>query len=491
MVATVSALFERLNAREIRYCHWKSNWILEETLAAETDIDLLVQRQDALRFHMILGELGFRPAREVDVPPFPSVEHYLALDEGGDAIVHVHAYHQVISGDSLTKNYHLPLEEMLLGSVRRAGEVSVPSKGAELVVFVLRMCLKHATLAELALLMRGWENVRHEISWLATGEARNEAAALLPVWLPGLSPELFNRALDALVAPAPWWRRVVLGRRVRAQLRRFARRGRVRAWLAGIRAFVSRGTYRIRGSRKGLMPAGGGAVIAFVGSEATGKSTMLMEMERWLGRYFTVQHIHAGKPPSTPLTMLPNLLLPALRFVLPEHRSTRVTARQSSTAEPKAIEKPFPLLFGVRSVFLARERAALLNRAFASAANGRIVLCDRYPSVDSGAPDGAQLKHAVFASSGGRVRRRLAGIEARLYRAIPPPDLAIYLTARLETTLERNRKRDKTEPEEYVRLRHLRSSNLQFERVPVCGIDTDRPLDESTREIRRIIWDAL
>ena len=179
MLPKISVLFARLDAANIRYCHWKSNWVLAETLAAETDIDLLVKREDAQPFRAVIEDLGFRPAIEVGVPPFPSVEHYLALDEAEGAIVHVHAYYRVISGESLTKNYRLPLEEMLLTNVSRASAVNVPRRGAELVIFVLRMSLKHATLAELTLLLRGWNDVRREASWLATDEARGEARDLL------------------------------------------------------------------------------------------------------------------------------------------------------------------------------------------------------------------------------------------------------------------------------------------------------------------------
>jgi len=70
--------------------------------------------------------------------------------------------------------------------------------------------------------------------------------------------------------------------------------------------------------------------------------------------------VHAGKPPSTLLTFVPHTLLPVIRRVLPQHRSTRVQAEQVRTLERKA-----PLLFAVRSVMLAYERKALLPRAFA------------------------------------------------------------------------------------------------------------------------------
>ena len=490
MLATVSRLFGRLDTDGIGYCHWKSNWILEETMSGATDLDLLVERRQASSFRKLLQDLGFRPAIELGFAPYPSVEHYHALDETSGRLVHVHAYYRVISGDSLTKSYRFPLEAMLLGNVNRVGLVNVPSKGSELIVFVLRMHLKHTTVAELALLLRDWEKVGREASWLATDDARGEAATLLHVWLPGFDAKLFDAALDALLIPAPLWRRILLARRVRAELRPYARYGRARASIVGLRKFVDKGSTRLRGSRKGLAPAGGGAVIAFVGAEASGKSTMLYAVDRWLGSHFTVQRIHAGKPPSTPLTVLPNLLLPVLRALVPDQRSTLVTARVGGGTDGAMEKQRFPLLFGVRSVLLAHDRRALLTRAFGSSANGAIVLCDRYPSVESGALDGAQLGPGNRAARG-LVRRWLTDLEARWYRDIPSPDLVIQLTAPLEVTLERNRTRTKSEPDEYVLSRHARSSKLRFERVQVQKVDTNRPLDESTREIRRVIWDAL
>jgi thymidylate kinase len=491
VLTIVSALFEQLNGGGIRYCHWKSNWILEKTLEGQTDIDLLVHREDVSSLRAILQDLGFRPAVEMGSAPFPSVEHYHALDEPSGALAHVHVYSRVISGGSLAKNYHLPLEEMLLADVERIGIVNVPSNGAELVVFVLRMCLKHATLPELALVTRDWENVRQEVAWLATDEARAKAAALLPIWLPNVDPGLFETALEALRRPAPLARRVLLGRRVRAQLRPFARQGRLTAWLDEEQRFLAKAIQRGRGSQRRLTPVSGGAVIAFVGGEATGKSTMLEDTERWLGAHFTVQRVHAGKPPSTPLTAIPNVLLPAVRLLLPGQRSTRVSTERASEREQGDAEKPFPLLFGLRSVFLAHDRRSLLARAFASSANGAIVLSDRYPSVEIGSLDGAQLGGSDATRNDGRFRRWLAGVEDRLYRQIPPPDLVIYLTAPLEVTIERNRDRGKYEPEEYVRSRHARSSNLQFDRVRVEMVDTNRSTEESAREIRRLIWGSL
>jgi thymidylate kinase len=491
MLDTTAALFSRLDESQVRYCHWKSNWALEETLAGQTDVDVLVHRHDVSLLRTILDELGFRPAVDRTAPPFPSVEHFHALDEASGMLVHVHVYSRVITGGSLVKNYCLPVDGMLLEDPRRVAGIAVPSAGGELIVFVLRMLLKHTGAPELLLLRRDWADVRREVAWLATDEAEAEAARLLPIWLPMFDPDLFAAALEALRRPAPLLRRIAIGFRVRRALRPFARHGRMRAWAEAWRAFAVRASARASGRRKKLSPVAGGAIIAFVGSEATGKSTTLEEIERWLSAHFTVRRIHVGKPPSTVLTALPNLLLPAFRALVPQQRLTRVEASREPTGEPSSAVQRFPLLFAARAVLLAHDRATLLTRAFRQSANGTIILCDRYPSSDPGAPDSAQLGTADSLPRNDRVRRWLAGRETALYRKIPPPDLVVHLTAPLEVTLARNRARAKFEDEEYVRRRHGRSSALRFDQTRVHSVDTSRPAEESRREIREVIWNVL
>ena len=234
---------------------------------------------------------------------------------------------------------------------------------------------------------------------------------------------------------------------------------------------------------------GWGEMIAFVGSEATGKSTILNEIGIWMGQTHRVRRIHAGKPPSTVLTFVPHFLLPALRALFPEQRSLRVGARNEKTSG--AAEEVYPLMFGLRSVMLAYERRALITRALAWSADGTIVLSDRYPSCGNRALDGPQLSQFRADSSQGSLRRWLASLEAHLYHDIPPPDVVIQLTAPLEVTLARNAARDKKEPEEYVRFRHSLSSNLQFIGAVVHHVDTDRPLEAVVRDVKEAIQNTL
>ena len=489
ILKTIKALVEELNDQGIRYCHWKSNWALAETMRGKTDIDLLVHRQDVRRFREILKQRGFLPSVMTGVPPFPSIEHYHAFDRVSGTIVHVHAYYQVITGESLVKNYQLPVRDMLLGKTRREGIVKVPLMGAELIIFVLRVLLKHTTIIELTLLARQWSALRREVAWLMTDAALAEATELLRIWLPQIDDKLFRQAFEALKRPASLWRRMALAYRVRGRLRSFTRRSGLRARWVETKRFAGLVKHRLAGSSKKLSPGGGGAVIAFVGSEATGKSTILSEIEHWLGKHYTLRRVHAGKPPSTLLTLIPHRFLPALRRLFPNHRSTQVQLRSARAAE--LTEQPVPLSFALRAVMLAFERKVLLTRTFAWSEHGTIVLSDRYPSMSVGAPDSPQLIHRPAPSARLSLRRWLAELEARLYREVPIPDLVIHLTAPLDVTLARNEARDKREPEDYVRFRHSLSSNLYFDGAVVHHFDTDQPLELSVLEIKQAIWDVL
>jgi thymidylate kinase len=228
-----------------------------------------------------------------------------------------------------------------------------------------------------------------------------------------------------------------------------------------------------------------GAVIAFVGSEATGKSTLLAAVEGWLGAEAPVRRVHAGKPPSTALTFVPHVLLPAMRRAFPRQRLTSVEARRTERPDERV-----SLLFALRAVMLAYERRALLRRAFEASRGGAIVLSDRYPSARSGAPDGPQLGGTQAAGRPGPLGR-LASLEARLYRQIPAPALVVRLTAPVDVTLSRNAARGKVEPEEYVRRRHAMSSKLEFDGAPVLAVDTDRPFDLVLAEVKDAVRGAL
>lgn len=491
MLNQLQRLIDKLSASDIKYCHWKSNLSLSQVLTGDTDVDLLVHRTNGDSFRLIMSELKFRPTGIQGDAPFPAVEHYYALDEETGIFVHVHAYYRVITGESLSKNLHLPLEEMLLQNLREEASLPVPVKSAELVIFTIRMMLKHTALVELLMLSRDWKGVRQEIEWLMEAKPTDETLKLVADWLPSADPQLFSACIEALKSPAPLLRRISLGRRLRSQLGIYARNSWLQSWISGVQKFVLMAYARLTRSKHGMILQSGGAVIAFVGPEATGKSTLLAATKQWLAEHFVVSQIHAGKPKSTLLTALPNVFIPLLRSALPTYRPSKLTTNQASLEPSKKASSGYPLISAIRSVLIAYDRRALLGRAFARAANGNIVLCDRYPSMSTGAPDGPQLQQFEIDPKRYPMQAWLARIEQRLYQEIPAPDMVISLYVPLEVALLRNKNRGKEEPEDYVRFRHSLASNLTYGTAPIHKINTDQPLDTTILDVKKNIWRNL
>ena len=211
--------------------------------------------------------------------------------------------------------------------------MQVPLKSAELVIVSILIMLKHTSLVELFMLARDWKGVRREVEWLFEAKPKDETIRFVADWLPSVDTRLFSECIDALKTPASLPRRISLGLQLRSQLSIYARNSRIQAWLSGIQKFSLMAYGRLTHSKRGMVLQSGGAVIAFVGPEATGKSTLLTETRHWLSEHFVIGQIHAGKPKSTPLTMLPNVLLPLLRSALPQYRPSKVQTRHAPTGQ--------------------------------------------------------------------------------------------------------------------------------------------------------------
>ena len=136
-LATTLALFARLEELGVRYCHWKSTPSLATALAGRTDLDLLVEREDADRFSEAARELGFKPFISHASRRFPAVEDLLGYDAATGRLIHLHVYYQLILGEHYVKNHRLPFERALIASSSLRDGVRVPAPELEVAILAL------------------------------------------------------------------------------------------------------------------------------------------------------------------------------------------------------------------------------------------------------------------------------------------------------------------------------------------------------------------
>jgi thymidylate kinase len=249
------------------------------------------------------------------------------------------------------------------------------------------------------------------------------------------------------------------------------------------------------------MLSSGGSVIAFIGPEATGKTTLVSEIEAWLGKSFAVGTVHVGKPPSTWVTKPINLLLPLMRILVPQLRTSRIEAHVQTIdkKQPSVKESGLSAMaYSIRSVLLAWDRQKLLEKVKYSRSNGELIICDRYPSEEVRVMDSRRLLKKTDQAGGFRgfqsLYNTLARVEEHLYRQMPPPDIVLRLSVSIETAKERNRKRIKPgkESDHYLESRHRsighwRRAGTKY----IFDIDTENSFEETIMRVKRAIWETL
>lgn len=488
----VERLVEAFNGAGIVYCHWKSNIDLAQATAGQIDLDLLVERKSWPQALAILPQLGFKAAVVRWGANPPGIGHYYGLDPDTHQLIHVHLFSRVLTGESYVKSHLFPFEAMLLEHGDYAGRMRVTSKAAELVLFTLRMFVKYGSLLDLVSVGRKSEGLRAEVRWLQEGGDLAEALALLRKHCPVVEERLFVRCVETLDSERSLVSRMSLARQVRRRLKVYAKYTFFRRLLAYGRLLWAEGGRRLGTKQKNKVFQAGGAVIAFVGADATGKSTLVTETGRWLGEAFTVKVIHTGKPPSAWLTAPLNLAL-ALAGRQRIGRLKSQTASGEANPSRHNFKGVSSLAYALRAITLAWDRQQLILKSRRLAAEGEIVICDRYPSRVIGAMDSPRLAEAPL--QGGPVAaiyNRLARLEKRLYQRIPPPDIVLKLKVSLETAQKRNRERQEQDGDTYLAARHGQSQAWHMPGTRyVYDIDTEQRLEETIGNVKEAIWESL
>jgi thymidylate kinase len=497
-------LGRRLAAAGVRYCRWKGHVDLQRVLSGAGDLDLLVDRYDADIFLRVADELGFKQV----VPCFESAPaqeaHLYGLDQQTGALLHVHVNFALLGAKySLSPS----LEEFVMqnsspdNSPGLLEGMPVVQPQAELIAFVMRAMEQYARLGQYPRLAVTGERLQAKLQSLLAADTAEGWRASLECWLQSPSAkrgsgqtlgwrsgsEPFAEFLTALWQPTSWLRRFRLARRLQGSIA--SPLARLPKASEGIGARVGQMVHRLwhgHGSPKKL--PGGRQVIAFVGPDASGKSTMVSASAGWLGKVFRVEVAHLGKPPSTWLTWLPNVVGKLLGRVAPRMRTFHQRPAQAGTNA-----RGQGLLYRLRAVLLAWDRRALALRLARKAEQGWLIICDRYPTACVGAPDSARLRAPEAEPKLPWLRAALARLENRLYRDIPDPDIVIRLSAPLGLTIDRNRERDKTgkEGDDFIARRHSDFFMPPFGDAQIVVLDTSTSQEESIQAMRRQLWQAL
>lgn len=479
-LAIALALRDALEALPLGACHWKSNGHLADALVGATDIDLYVPQATAPHFDVILKQLGALKIVSQPWARYPGIEDWLLFDQDTGGLLHLHLHHALLTGLKRVKHLQIPWDAKLVGSIRKAdgSNFPIPSAEMEYLVLLVRIWAKMPPWRRVA----GWRvpsSIVRELEWLRTQCKPANVAQLLAELLPGFPQEHVLRLLDSPTTPNT---AVEAGQLLNRALTNSHRMSWTAALFMAARRNATMVLHRVARAilpmaqvGKTLMPRG--VVIAVIGSDGAGKSTVTDALTKWLRFKIDTHCLYLGTGDSGSGVF--DMVRRGVRTIL------RSGKRSSSSKPENTMPKGGTLakFIALHHLVLARHKLRQMQLARNLATAGRVVILDRLPQMQHlGINDGMRLQSGDSFGWAARLERAFFEQMASL-----PPDLVIRLDISPDAALARKPDHD------YDTLARKSGivASLTFPGTQLIAIDASQPVETVMRIAKQAVWAKL
>ena len=469
MIRIFHDFFSALRAENITFCNWKGYHQVNENLEGEGDIDIFTPLVSKKKFEEIATKQGFKRVLSYQAE-HPFIEHFYGFDVGTLKFVHLHVYFKIVTGEHISKNYMLPLEDYLTRNLDSNLLLPTLNEKAKLNIFLIRYFLKIGSLFGLVQYFR--EREKYSSEWSSMGHTSNDDIVDL-----NLSNEILQEMKTTYLSSSPL-DKLILSFRVKRRLKKFRRRLFFDHQLFNIRNMSFRLLNKFFFRKKKLLDPG--LLIAICGLDGSGKSSLVLELSKSFSKDFSVKVFHLGRPSSNLLTIFFNF---PIRIYSVISRINLKRDKKNMIAETKRSSN----LQAFRSLLLAYDRSRESLRARKYSQSGYLVVCDRYPGILHGKMDSPRIN---LDEDRGSFYQFCYKKEKQLYGSIQPADAIFHLSVPLNISIERNNNRVKfgKETEEELRQRFALNEDARFLADEYNLIDATLPFREVTTQVSQSIW---
>lgn len=474
-------LFKSWNEADVLYCHWKSNEHLLPGLNGDTDLDVLLSRDDQAKGEAILYGLDFLQCKSQYGSRYPGVDDWIGFDKETGALIHIHLHYQLVTGHKGMKEYYLPWTEVALQTRIFNNEYGVYTMepNLEMVTLYTRIGLK-ADIKNLLKCLRGSfklsKDTQREIAWLKERVNKEAVRKLLDTYY-GSRADNVLRIMD----------KEMIGKEDFQRLRRitevtFRNSRRIKS-LVRVREFwhFAYNTYLKKTLRKRVsillvkkVPTNGkGLTVAFLGQDGAGKTTVTKNLIKWWQWKMDVKYVYLGSGDN--YTSWKKKL-----------------SRKMPGMSPFKYLSFFLTLLDIRDVTKKAYKNIISAEKYAS--KGGLVVYDRYPQLlYPGICDGPKIRVRLQKYLGNgflsRMFMPLADSEEKNIKRIVEhhPDVVIKLLLPPEESIRRKPQ----ENLDAVRQKHEIVKSLEFKSSDVYTIDATMPFNEELVMIKNIIWQHI
>lgn len=465
-------LLERLQQKKIIFAHWKGNVHLLESLEGKTDIELLLRPEDREDFEATMAELNFKKAESAPWNRYPKVEDWLGFDEKTGALLHLHTHYALIVSTSYGDYVPLPWEEQFFNHLTtdEATGWPIPEPAMESLILLIRLQIKGQNPAY-KLHEVHQEKKQELLVLLSKTEADRFAACCAALQLQApvdvaerISLILTKERLGDIMALSDFIYRQ-LPESIKSEASHHSPRALYyKYYLKTLKHYKP----LVKPIRLKKRVETGGRVIALVGSDGSGKSTLSQDITSWLTYKLDTHYFYMGKLP----------------FI--KSYQTRLFSYTDLLGSRNLIARISKKLIGnLYHILIIRQKAGMLKQAWELRNGGSIAICDRYPQQEVfGFNDGPRLQDTPHS--------RLARLEMKYFdQALQTgADIIFRLIVSPETAHQRKPEHNFAD----IRRKCESIKSMRFQSgspITVVDVDADAPYEEVLLQLKRHIWRRL
>ncbi|MCF2870942.1 hypothetical protein L0664_07685 [Octadecabacter sp. G9-8] len=408
-----------IHAEDILYCVWKGRVKLDEVFAGTEDLDVLVNPADVTAFVQTLAAHQFFEVRKMAAKSDIGARDFFHMDASG-RVFHIHIHTQIIFGNALIRDYHVPIEHDLLRARIWDDDHEIWCATPEHDQFLF-LC-RHSARKKNGF----YVSFKSEYASL---RAFYDGVDLDPELIPTIVPAARAALINDTAAQSGAGRRGIC-----QDLKPFRLKGRA---LSKMAAFVALAWVALL-KRLGFAQAGvsvmqgGGMMVAFVGIDGSGKSSALERYKDRFSKRVGIETISMGSGQSG-ASFVRRIMFSV--FGTKAKLKGHTAARESGDRAGKP--KKFPWYYQLWLIICLWEKRSQLRRGLNAQRLGKIVLVDRWLQT--------QLLIAIDAprttnlATTGRLSDYLAALEADIFRLSDSlsPDLMFVMDVSPENSVKR------------------------------------------------------
>lgn len=497
-------LFTAWNENGLLYCHWKSNEHLLPGLNGLTDLDVLLSRDDKEAGEKILKDLDFLQCKSQFGSRYPLVDDWVGFDVETGALIHVHLHYGLVTGHKSMKEYALLWTDMAFKTriLNEEYGVYTMEPNLEMVTLYTRIGLK-ADFKSLARCRKGTfkfpKDVQREIDWLKERIDFVKVRQLLDTFYGDRAETVYKimqkekiDADDYLKLRKTTESNFRKNRRIKC----FVRLREVLFY--NYQKWGKRLIGRINKSiiTKKVPFSGIGTTIAFIGQDGCGKSTVTVEIQKWLNWKIEAKRFYLGS--GEHYNGLYKRILSKGAKMKHHGEKSQIDTMKQVNSIPNPSKRKKNLKNFIVALLIANKHLTVARRAYKEVLQaekyrhkGGIPLFDRFPQTQfEGIYDGPKI--VAYA--------RETGLDFQLIKLMAKREKSYIdniqqfqpgIVFKLLLPPEESIRRKPFERLEAVARKHEITKKLEFNSSVVHVVDATQDYQQELLFIKKEIWKAI